>query len=91
MKSLGQRSEPDLPADVEAPDDACETRDAARGADDDFFCLRFAVWYPSFDCALRTRFDTCPGCRGCEQGRFNLKRHAASIVRNRRVLRSFGT
>ena len=50
-----------------------------RGPGDDFFCLRFGVWYPSVDCAYRTRDRTCPGCLGCDQGRFNLKRHAASL------------
>jgi hypothetical protein len=54
-------------------------RIAARDADDDFFCLRFQVWYPSFDCAVRTKFRTCPGCLNCEQGRFNLKRHGAAL------------
>ena len=46
-----------------------------RQADDDFFCLRFRVWYPSIDCAFRTLHHTCPACRDCHQGRFNLKRH----------------
>lgn len=46
-----------------------------RGPEDDFFCLRYQVWYPSFDCAVRTRFRTSDGCGDCEQGRFNLKRH----------------
>ncbi|HEX6851224.1 MAG TPA: hypothetical protein VF139_07425 [Candidatus Polarisedimenticolaceae bacterium] len=50
---------------------------------DDFFCLRFAVWYPSFDCAFRTKFQTCPSCSNCDQGRFNLKRHAAVLPRER--------
>jgi len=45
----------------------------------DFFCLRFQVWYPSQDCAVRTRFQTYDGCRNCDQGRFNLKRHAATV------------
>lgn len=45
----------------------------------DFFCLRFQVWYPSEDCAVRTRFQTYPGCAQCDQGRFNLKRHAGSL------------
>ena len=45
----------------------------------DFFCLRFKVWYPSTDCAVRTRFQTYDGCRNCDQGRFNLKRHAAAL------------
>jgi hypothetical protein len=55
------------------------TRCSPRDPEDDFFCLRFQVWYPSFDCALRTRFRTCEGCRDCEQGRFNLKRHAPRL------------
>ena len=50
-----------------------------RGPVDDFICLRFRVWYPSFDCAVRTRYRTCNGCLDCEQGRFNLKRHAAAV------------
>jgi hypothetical protein len=50
-----------------------------RDAEDDFFCLRYQVWYPSVDCAFRTKFRTCDGCRDCEQGRFNLKRHAARL------------
>jgi len=54
-----------------------------REPDDDFFCLRYQVWYPSFDCAVRTKFRTAPGCERCEQGRFNLKRHAPSLVRYR--------
>ncbi len=50
-----------------------------RDPEDDFFCLRYQVWYSSFDCALRTKFRTCPGCLNCEQGRFNLKRHTAAL------------
>jgi len=50
-----------------------------RAPDDDFFCLRFGVWYNSWDCAYRTRFRTCGGCRDCEQGRFNLRRHEAVL------------
>ena len=46
---------------------------------DDFFCIRYRVWYPSFDCAIRTRFRTSAGCLRCDQGRFNLKRHAAAV------------
>ena len=55
----------------------------ARGPEDDFYCLRFKVWYPSFDCAVRTRYETCRGCLKCDQGRFNLKRHAAALARIR--------
>jgi hypothetical protein len=46
---------------------------------DDFFCIRYRVWYPSFDCAIRTQFHTSEGCLRCDQGRFNLKRHAAAV------------
>jgi hypothetical protein len=56
---------------------------AHREPEDDFLCLRYRVWYPSFDCAVRTRYRTAPGCRNCEQGRFNLKRHAADLARTR--------
>jgi hypothetical protein len=48
-------------------------------AEDDFFCLRYRVWYPSMDCAIRTRFQTSPGCLRCDQGRFNLKRHSSAL------------
>ena len=50
-----------------------------RDVDDDFFCLRYRVWYPSTDCAVRTRFRTAAGCLACDQGRFNLKRHAGFV------------
>lgn len=46
---------------------------------DDFVCLRYAIPYPSIDCAIRTKFRTSPGCDHCEQGRFNLKRHEARL------------
>ena len=61
----------------------CCAREASKGAEDDFFCLRFQVWYPSIDCAYRTRWHTCGACAHCDQGRFNLKRHAAAIARMR--------
>ena len=57
-----------------------DRRSASPDAADDFFCLRYAVWYPSLDCAFRTRHRTAPGCLRCEQGRFNLKRHAQAIA-----------
>lgn len=50
-----------------------------RGPADDFYCLRYQVWYPSPECAIRTKFKTSPGCLDCEQGRFNLKRHAMAL------------
>jgi hypothetical protein len=54
-----------------------------RGPDDDFFCLRYQVWYPSLDCAERTRYKTCVGCLSCDQGRFNLKRHERELALRR--------
>jgi hypothetical protein len=59
-------------------------KDSPRDANDDFFCLRFRVWYPSVDCAYRTLHRTCPGCFDCEQGRFNLKRHRSMLEPARR-------
>ena len=50
-----------------------------RGPADDFFCLRYQIWYPSPECAIRTKFKTSQGCLDCEQGRFNLKRHAPAL------------
>lgn len=47
-----------------------------REPGDDFLCIRYQVWYPSIDCAFRTKFKTAPGCLNCDQGRFNFKRHA---------------
>jgi hypothetical protein len=60
---------------------------AHREPRDDFFCLRYRVWYPSVDCAYRTLYRTCPGCRDCDQGRFNLKRHRATLLYGRPWLR----
>ena len=67
-----------------AVDTATVAGGGARDVEDDFFCLRFKVWYPSFDCAIRTRYRTCPSCRDCEQGRFNLKRHGSALAQLRR-------
>ncbi len=58
---------------------ATRMRCTYRGPADDFFCLRYQVWYASPDCAIRTKFRTSPGCVDCEQGRFNLKRHASAL------------
>jgi hypothetical protein len=58
---------------------ACGPTHSHRGPDDDFFCLRFRVWYPSLDCAIRTKFRTSPGCLDCDQGRFNLRRHDEAL------------
>ena len=61
--------------------------DGTRTDGDDFYCLRFKVWYRSVDCAFRTRFRTCAACADCDQGRFNLKRHAAELRDQRSALR----
>lgn len=68
-------AESDFEARVEGPGDAVP----GRIPGDDFVCLRYRVWYPSIDCAIRTRFRTAPGCLNCDQGRFNLRRHAAAL------------
>ncbi len=59
--------------------------EAARNRQDgdEFYCLRFRVWYPSLDCAFRTLHRTCGGCLNCDQGRFNLKRHRTTLLRIR--------
>jgi hypothetical protein len=66
---------------------AVPTRCNHRDVRDDFFCLRYQVWYPSFDCAVRTRFKTSAGCRNCHQGRFNQRRHDEALRRHRDPLR----
>ena len=50
-----------------------------RTPGDDFYCWRFAVWYDSLDCAIRTRFRTAPGCRDCAQGRENLRQRLTDV------------
>ena len=63
----------------EADDGPATTPAGKRGVEDDFYCIRYRVWYPSYDCAIRTRFRTSDGCLRCDQGRFNLKRHAEAL------------
>jgi hypothetical protein len=75
---------PGSPSRHPAPGSVAHRHGGPRDTEDDFFCLRFSVWYPSFDCAVRTRFRTCSGCRDCEQGRFNLKRHRSALAQVRR-------
>lgn len=66
-----------------APEVAAEDGWGRREPGDDFFCLRYRIWYPSFDCAVRTKFRTAPGCARCDQGLFNFKRHAPDLLRVR--------
>jgi hypothetical protein len=67
------------PEDLRTETAALTSTQGVPDSGDDFFCLRYRVWYPSFDCAIRTRFQTSPGCSHCDQGRFNLKRHDIAI------------
>jgi len=72
------------PNDGQDEDDAPKTLSAGTPSPgDDFICIRYKVWYPSLDCAVRTRFQTSQGCLHCDQGRFNLKRHAEAVRRMR--------
>ena len=48
---------------------------------DDFYCFRFAVWYDTLDCAVRTHFRTAPGCRDCAQGRENARLRRPDLAR----------
>lgn len=61
-----------------------------RDSEDDFYCLRYQVWYPSHDCAFRTHYQTSAGCLDCQQGRFNLKRHADSLRRTKHAFVTVG-
>ena len=71
---LGPRGDASGQAEIDAAGGRVPATDR-----DDFFCVRYAVWYNSVDCAFRTKYDTAPGCRGCEQGRFNLRRHDSRL------------
>lgn len=72
------------PHQVTPEPDAGGMASGHRDPGDDFYCLRYDVWYSSFDCAIRTKFKTCSGCLVCEQGRFNLQRHRIELGRLRR-------
>ena len=50
-----------------------------RDPADNFYCIRYRVWYPSVDCAIRTLYKTTPACEDCDQGRFNLRRHLVDV------------
>lgn len=78
MQPKGFPKRPQIDPDVA---EGVEERKARlpRLPDDDFFCLRYDVWYPSVDCAFRTLHRSADGCLRCEQGRFNLKRHRDSL------------
>jgi hypothetical protein len=76
------RLEPEPPATDDDDDGPSSTaRCTLRDSGDDFFCQRYQLWYPSIDCAIRTRYRTSGGCANCDQGRFNLKRHASTLHR----------
>ncbi len=73
-------AEPKHAASISVDEEMPQT---GRLPEDDFFCLRYRVWYASLDCALRTRFRTAPGCLQCDQGRFNLRRHHSALAGSR--------
>ena len=45
-----------------------------RAPEDEFFCEKYAVWYPMRDCNFRVLHRTFEGCVSCFQGRVNLRR-----------------
>lgn len=51
-----------------------------KAPDDDFFCWKFQIWYPSIDCAYRNLHRTCAPCAECAQGQRNLERRAADLA-----------
>ena len=65
--------------DQTAPAETLPEAWGRREPGDDFFCLRYRIWYPSYDCAVRTKFHTAPGCARCDQGQFNHRRHADAL------------
>lgn len=72
-------------------DDTIEPHGASpRMVGDDFYCLRYSLWYASRDCAYRTFHATAPGCARCDQGRFNLQRHSRTLLRIEAVQRARG-
>jgi hypothetical protein len=54
-----------------------------KAPDDDFFCWKFQLWYPSIDCAYRVQHQTCEPCSDCAQGRRNLELRAPDLSRRR--------
>jgi hypothetical protein len=46
---------------------------APSGAETDFFCVKYQVWYPLEDCNYRVAHATYHGCVDCFQGRVNLR------------------
>jgi len=50
-----------------------------RCAGDDFFCVKYQVWYALADCNLRVLHRTYQGCVDCFQGRVNLRDRAAAV------------
>lgn len=54
-----------------------------KAPEDDFFCWKFQLWYPSIDCAYRVKHATCTPCANCAQGRRNLERRAEDLAQRR--------
>ena len=59
---------------------ASSLRCTYKTSEDDFFCWKFQIWYPSIDCAYRNLNRTCGPCADCAQGRRNLERRAADLA-----------
>ncbi len=61
-----------------------------KGPDDDFYCLKYQVWYRVADCVYRGRNRTYPGCVDCLQGYVNI-RHALKGIAPPVILEESGT
>jgi|SoiMethySBSTD1v2_1073268.scaffolds.fasta_scaffold3144999_1 hypothetical protein len=44
-----------------------------RSPRDDFFCIKYQVWYRLDDCVYRGVHKTFPGCVSCFQGHLNIR------------------
>jgi hypothetical protein len=57
-----------------------ELFEGTRGPDDDFFCLKYQVWYRLEDCVYRGRNRTFSGCVNCFQGFLNIRSHEKGVA-----------
>ena len=53
--------------------DGAPSAEGARGPRDDFFCIKYQVWYRLDDCVYRGVHKTFPGCVSCFQGHLNIR------------------
>ena len=47
--------------------------EGTRGPFDDFFCIKYQVWYRLEDCVYRGVNKTFSGCVNCFQGHLNIR------------------